>query len=253
MKKRAADILYTVLGAALIVAAWYISAAASGDRILFPTPADTLRALGACFRAKWFWRAFFGSFLRALLAFAVSLGLAGLLAFLGKVCPPVRRVLAPIVGTVRSVPTMSVILILVLLLGGAYTPVVVAGLVVFPVLYSGLWAAVAAIPKELDETALLNAPSRPYRFFKVTLPMLMPSFSLCVSGALGLTLKLTVAAEVLSQTRQSVGLLMQQSRLSFDMGRLMALTIAVIVSSLLLEGVVWLVRKLCGWGENDIA
>ena len=253
MRKRVTDILYTVLGAALIVAVWFCCAAASGDRILFPTPADTLRAVFVCLRAAWFWRAFCKSVLRALIAFFVSLVAAGGLAFLGKVCAPVRRVLAPIVGTVRSVPTMSVILILVLLLGGETTPVVVAGLVVFPVLYSGLWAAVASIPKELDETALLYAPSRSYRFFKVTLPLLMPSFSLTASGALGLTLKLTVAAEVLAQTRRSVGLLMQQSRLTFDMGRLMALTIAVIGASLAFEGIVWLVRKLCGWTEDDMA
>ena len=251
MKKRLANIFYTVLGAALILAVWVIAAAAAGDRLLFPTPADTVRALFACLRARWFWRAFFKSFARALVAFAVSLVAAGLLAFLGKVSPPVRRVLAPVVGTVRSVPTMSVILILALLLGGDYTPVAVAGLVVFPVLYSGLLSAAEAIPQELDETARLYAPGRSYRFFKVTLPLLMPSFSLAAGGALGLTLKLTVAAEVLSQTRQSVGLLMQLSRLTFDMGRLMALTLAVIVASLFLEGVVWLLRKLCGWSEND--
>ena len=251
MRKRIADILYTVAGAALIVAVWYISAAASGDRLLFPTPADAVQGLFACLRARWFWRAFFGSFFRAVIAFCISLGVAGLLAFLGKVCAPVRRILAPVVGTVRSVPTMSVILILVLLLGGDYTPVVVAGLVVFPVLYSGLLSAAAAIPQELDETARLYAPSKSYRFFKVTLPLLMPSFSLTASGALGLTLKLTVAAEVLAQTRQSIGLLMQQSRLTFDTGRLMALTLAVIAASLLSEGAVWCLRKLCGWAEND--
>lgn len=250
MKKRVSDILYTVAGAALIAATWFICAAAVGDRLLFPTPAETVRALKACLKAGWFWRAFFKSALRALVAFFVSLAAAGLCAFSGKVFCPVRKILAPIVGTVRSVPTMSVILILVILLGGEVTPVVVAGLVVFPVLYSGLWAAMAAIPRELDETALLYAPSKPYRFFRVTLPLLMPSFSLCLAGALGLTLKLTVAAEVLSQTRQSIGLLMQQSRISFDTGRLMALTIAVIAASLFFESVVWLVRRIAWWDES---
>lgn len=232
------------------MATWFICAAAVGDRLLFPTPAETVQSLRACFKAGWFWRAFSKSGLRALAAFFVSLAAAGLCAFLGKTFRPVQKILAPVVGTVRSIPTMSVILILVILLGGEYTPVVVAGLVVFPVLYSGLWAAMAAIPRELDETALLYAPSRSYRFFKVTLPLLMPSFSLCLAGALGLTLKLTVAAEVLSQTRQSIGLLMQQSRIAFDTGRLMALTIAVIAASLLAEGVVWLVRRIAGWDES---
>ncbi|MDE7394523.1 MAG: ABC transporter permease subunit [Clostridiales bacterium] len=250
MRKRISDILYTVAGAALIVAVWFICAAVSGDDLLFPTPADTVHALKACLKAGWFWRAFLKSGLRALVAFAVSLAEAGLCAFLGKTFRPVQKILAPIVGTVRSVPTMSVILILIILLGGEYTPVVVAGLVVFPVLYSGLWAAMATIPRELDETALLYAPSKPYRFFKVTLPLLMPSFSLTVAGALGLTLKLTVAAEVLAQTRQSIGLLMQQSQISFDTGRLMALTIAVIVASLLMEGLVWLVRRIFKWDQS---
>lgn len=243
-------VLYTILGAALIVAVWWGFTAAQGNRLLFPTPADTLDTLATCLKEAWFWRAFAGSVLRALLSFFVALFAAGLCAFLGKVWHPVKYILAPVAGTVRSLPTMSVILILGLWVGGDYTPVVVAGLVVFPVLYSGLLAAMEAIPRELEETGRLYA-GRTYRFFKATLPLLMPSFSLTMSGALGLTLKLTVAAEVLAQTMKSLGLLMQQSSIVFDMGRLMALTAVVIITSLAFEGIVWVVRRLCGWTENE--
>ncbi len=118
-----------------------------------------------------------------------------------------------------------------------------SGLVIFPVLYSGLEGALAAVPVELEETARLYGGNAWHTFAHVYLPLSAPSFLPVAGGAASLTLKLTVAAEVLAQTRNSIGMLMQQTRVYFEIGRLMALTVAVVVASLLLELIIYAVRK----------
>lgn len=158
VRKEAKRILYTLFGVGLIVAVWWIAAAVYGKEVLLPTPAGALRELSAELRSSLFWRSFFFSLLRSLAGFAAACLLAVLCAFAGKAFPAVRHVLSPVIGVLRSLPTMSVILLLVLWADSRVTPVIVAGLVIFPVLYSGLDAALSAIGRELEETARLYAP-----------------------------------------------------------------------------------------------
>lgn len=243
MKAKAKSILYTFLGAALFVAVWWIASAIADKEIIFPTPAQAIKELCSELKSSLFWRSFGFSLLRSLIGFMIACAAALLCAYLGKAFEPVKKVLAPVIGIVRSLPTMSVILLLVLWTNSEVTPVVVAGLVIFPVLYSGIEAALSCVPRELEETARLYAAKRSYRFFKIYMPMSAPAFLQVAGGAASLTLKLTVAAEVLAQTRNSLGLIMQQTRIYFQTGRLMAITVAVVVASLVIEWVVYLLRK----------
>lgn len=247
VKTQIKKIAYTVLGAVLFVAAWWIAAAVTDKALIFPTPAEALRELTVELKSALFWRSFGGSLLRALLGFAGACVLALVCAYAGKVCPPIKSILAPVVGILRSVPTMSVILLLVLWTSGDITALVVAGLVIFPVLYSGMDAALCSVPRELEDVARLYGGSKTLRFAKVYLPLGAPVFLRVAGGAASLTLKLTVAAEVLAQTRNSLGLLMQQTRLFFQIGRLMALTVVVVVAALLIEGCVYLLRRFADY------
>ncbi len=242
--------IYTVLGAVLFVAVWWIAAAVYDKELIFPTPFGALEELRTVLTKAWFWRGFALSAVRALFGFVAACLLAVLCAYAGKAVPAVRSVLAPVVGILRSLPTMSVILLLVLWVSDQFSPILVAGLVIFPVLYSGIDAALCAIPRELEETARLYAPSKTYRFRKVYLPLSAPAFLHVAGGAASLTLKLTVAAEVLAQTRNSLGLLMQQTRIYFRIGRLMAITVVVVAASLCIEFFVYLLRRAVDYNRD---
>lgn len=235
--------LYTFAGAALFVAVWWIAAAAYGKKLVFPTPLNAFAELGRELSNGYFWKSFSLSVLRSVAGFCAACVLAVLCAYGGKAWNPLKRILSPVIGIVRSLPTMSVILLLVLWTGDALTPLIVSGLVIFPVLYSGLDAALAAVPAELEETARLYADSGAYKFAKVYLPLSAPAFLRVAGGAASLSLKLTVAAEVLAQTRDSLGLIMQQTRVYFQIGRLLAVTVVVVAAALFLEFSVYLIRK----------
>jgi NitT/TauT family transport system permease protein len=245
MKSRAVkNVIYTVAGAALFVAVWCVASAVYGKETIFPSPAVALERLAQELASAYFWRGFALTLLRSVMGFLCACVLALLCAFAGKAFSPLRNVLAPVVGILRSLPTMSVILFLVIWTSGFLTPVIISGLVIFPVLYSGIDAALCSVPRELEETARLYAKSSVYKFFRIYLPMSAPPFLKVAGGAASLSLKLTVAAEVLAQTADSIGFMMQQTRIVFDIGKLMALTVAVVVAALALEFAVYLVRRL---------
>lgn len=243
MKNQAKQIIYTLIGVVAVVAVWWIAAAVYGKPVLLPTPIEALKELWSELSSSLFWRSFLGSVLRSLIGFTAACLLAVICAYGVKAFKPLRYVLSPVIGVLRSVPTMSVILLLVLWVDRQINPVIVTGLVIFPVLYSGLDAALSTVGNELEETARMYAPSVSYRFTKVYLPLSAPAFLRVAGGAAALSLKLTVAAEVLAQTRESLGMLMQQTRLYFQIGRLMALTVAVVVASLVIEGVFYFIRR----------
>ena len=235
--------VYTVIGAALFVVIWWIAAAAYNKELVFPSPMGALRQLVTELSSTYFWRAFGLSVLRSIIGFLCACFLSLLCAYLGALLPPVRKILSPVIGILRALPTMSVILLLVLWTRSEVTPVLVSGLVIFPTLYSAIDAGLSSVPRDLLETATLYAGNRSYTFFAAELPMAAPAYLRVAGGAASLTLKLTVAAEVLAQTRNSIGLLMNNTRISFDIGRLMALTVAVVVAALVLEFAVYMIRR----------
>lgn len=250
MREQVKKFAYTLLGAAIIAIVWQIAAAAYAKPLLLPAPKAAFRALGRELTSALFWRSFGFSLFRSLCSSACACVLAIVCAFLGKAFAPVRYVLSPVVGVLRAVPTMSVILLLVIWIGGNGTPLIVSGLVIFPVLYSGVWGALSGIDAELTETARLYAGRPVYTFFRVYLPMSAPAFLHTAGGAASLTLKLTVAAEVLAPpTHDGIGTLMQQARIYFQGGRLMALTVAVIAASLLIEFCAYALRKAIDYRE----
>ena len=235
--------VYTVIGAVAFVAIWWIAAAAYKKELVFPSPANALARLIEELSSVYFWRAFGNSLLRSHIGFISAVFLSLLCAYLGALLPQLRKILSPVIGILRSLPTMSVILLFVLWVRSEVTPVLVSGLVIFPTLYSAIDAGLCAVPRDLLETATLYAGNRSYTFFVAELPMAAPYYLRVAGGAASLTLKLTVAAEVLAQTRESIGLMMQQTRISFDIGRLMALTVAVVVAALIIEFAVYLIRR----------
>ena len=77
-----------------------------------------------------------------------------------------------------------------------------------------------------------------------SLPAVFPVVTEGAKSAVSLTVKVVIAAEVLAQTRVSIGLLMQQDSVMFEIADLLAWTVFAIVLSFLLEGIIVGVQKL---------
>lgn len=239
MKSKALKILkeaaYPVALVAITGLTWYVAALVAGSEFIIPMPSSALKTFFALFADATFYAAFGSTLLRSAIGFTVSLILAAVLAVLSAAFTPLKKLLSPLVSVCRALPTMAVVLLLVIWAGAKSAPVFVALLVIMPTLYSSIIGGIEGVDGKLVEMCAVYNVSRRDTIFKVYLPLTMPAVASPVAGALSLTVKLTVAAEVLANTAGSIGALMQTSRAYFETARLMALTIATVIVSLLLE------------------
>lgn len=233
--KKYLNIIYPLLSLGIFILAWYVAARIIDVEIILPTPARSLSRLGEIFITADFWAAVSNTLIRVLISFSISLGLAIVFSVLSALFKPVYYLLSPLVIITRAVPTMSVILLSLIWFSSAITPMFIAFLIIFPMLYASFYSAVSNIDKDLIEMSKVYNVSKKDMAVKFFVPYIMPSFLDSIRSAISLNVKLVIAAEVLAQTRDSMGVMMQRSSIFLDTPTLMAWTIAAIVLSYLFE------------------
>lgn len=227
---------WTAAAVVFLFAVWLVAWKAAGNDYIIPSLSASLREAGRLLAEGAFWRAFCSTLSRSLTAFVFSFFSALILAVVAYLVPAFGKFLSPLVSVVRSVPTMAVILIILVWTTPVKAPVIVACLALFPMLFSGMGAALAAVPSDLVEMSRVYRVPVRRRIVHLYLPCAAPYVLREGAAALSFSLKLTVSAEVLANTYRSLGGLMQEAKLYAEMPRLFALTLAVIAAGFVLEG-----------------
>ncbi len=218
-------------------AAWLVFYYSIGNKTLVPSVGDSLKGLWRYLSDGDFWIALGNTSLRTLYAFAISFALAAILAALGALSRTFRLILNPIMVVVRILPTLAVMLIILKATRGdrALSPVIVTVLVLFPMIYARIVAAVDAIDGGIIEMAKIYRVSRRDRIFKIYIPLVSPSVLPQIGADLSLGLKIMISAEVLANTARGLGGMMQESSLASETANLFALTLAAIVLGLIVD------------------
>ena len=236
MKKRIWANLAQGLGAIVfLIALWAAVYFLVGNELLVPAFSDCLKEAGKLLLSDGFWNAFLRTLARALGAFGIAFILAGIFAVISYLLPAFERFFAPVVSALRSLPTLAVLLILLVWWGAGFAPVAVAFLSLFPMLYTGILAALLGVDRQLIEISRLQGTPAFRRVFKIYLPLSSPYILREAGGALSFSLKLVVSAEVLAQTAKSLGGMMQEAKVFAEMPKLFALVAIAFVFGLILE------------------
>ncbi len=242
MKK---ELLFSALALLFLWAAWLIAAAVVRNEYLLPSFWDACREMGRLFIDAAFWRALGNTLLRTFLAFVFSLLLGVGLALLANLHRAVRAFFAPIVSVLRTVPTMAIILILlVLTMDPSIPPIIVSLLVLFPSFYAATLAALDEVEAGYGELARAFGVGAGRKLKEMYLPLVAPPILKQAGAIFSLGLKITISGEVLANTYRSLGGLMQEAKMFTQMPTLMALTVFSILLGFLLEGLCLLGYKL---------
>lgn len=244
--------LYPLFSLALIVALWAMTAARTGNDLLIPSVGSTFDELGVLLSKKETYVDVAATLLRAARGFALSFAVALLLAVVAAFLRPVAKLLSPVIAVMRSTPTMSVILLSLIWFNEnlQFAPVLVTVLIIFPLLYSSFYTALTGVDKKLTDMAKVYKVPWLTRLVKLYVPSMLPTVFSSVRSTLSLTVKLTIAAEVLAQTKNSMGMDMQLANLYLDTPTLIAWTLIAIVLGAALEAIVYAVGRLCMRWKN---
>ena len=128
-----------------LAAIWLIAYLVVGDETVVASPWETAKETFLLLVDLAFWKAFFITLLRAIIAFVIA-ALGGLVfALIAYLCPAFLRFFTAICAYLRALPTMAVLLILLVVFHTSAVPVVVGVLTLFPVLFTAYYSSLAGV------------------------------------------------------------------------------------------------------------
>ena len=156
---------------------------------------------------------------------------------------PFKLFIAPLVTVLRAVPTMGVILLSLIWFSSEAAAVFVSSLIVFPILYQAVLGGVESLDRQLLEMNHLFRIPPPRRLFHFYLPSLRPSVLTGVVSALGLSMKVMISAEVLSQPDKGIGTMFQVERARLNTEGVFAWSLLVILMTAGLDRLLALLER----------
>jgi NitT/TauT family transport system permease protein len=163
------------------------------------------------------------------LVFAI---LFGILAGLFK---NVSTFLKPYITILRTVPVISITVILFILLGYEIAPFIITFLMVFPIVFQATEDGIKSIDNELIDVYKLEEHHLVIATKDLYFPLIKPYLFLSLLQSFGLGVKVLVMAEYLSQTKNSIGNALYLARINIEYQYVYAWTIVLILISLVFE------------------
>ena len=195
---------------------WQLGSMAFGQTLLLPSPLAVLLRLASLAATVEFWSAVGWSAARILGGFALSCLAAVLLA-------------------VPAVPVASFIILALVWLNSRQLSLFIAGLMVFPTVYTNVLTGIGQTDPKLLEMARVFRVPLARQVTGIYLPAILPYFRAACSLSLGLCWKAGIAAEVIGLPGGSLGERLYTAKVYFQTEDLFAWTAVIVAVSLIFE------------------
>jgi NitT/TauT family transport system permease protein len=223
------------LGATFILLAWSAASLCMGKDLVLPSPWRVIGAALALYPSPRFLLDLGATFLRGLAAFSLSVLLGVAAGLASGLRPLFASALAPLLTAIRATPVLALVLIVLLWFPSGFVPIFSAFLMAFPIMVtSAAEGARATDPRLLEMASLFQVPRREL-LLRLRLPSAAPFLIAGAKSALGLSWKVVVAGEILSQPERAIGRGMQDSRLMLETASVFAWALAAILLCALTE------------------
>ena len=214
---------------------WQIAYLIIGRDIYVPSPFNVFLVLKDLIFLNRFWISVGASLSRVLLGLIASI-LIGLI--FGVICGLndfFYEILNPFVVAIKATPVMSFIIVAIIWFSSSGVPIFICFLMCFPIIWTSVVAGIKNVDSKLLEMSTIYNVSKIKILKGIYLPTVAPFFKAAVVTSLGLGWKVSVAAEVLSHPRNSIGSNLHSSKAYLDTPSLFAWTIVVITLSIIFE------------------
>lgn len=236
-------VIYAVVAVGILLAVWSIAAYFIDSEVILPTVDVTFGKFGVIFTNVLFWRALGGTMVRSVIGFGISLLLFFVTYYLSTAYAGFKRIAEPIISALRSLPAVAITLVLALMVGGFWTPVVLGVLVIFPIMYSAACARTATVSVDLMRECKLNGASHMQTFASLWLPCLAGAMPETAATAFSYNIKAVIGAEILASTAASLGALMKTAQQYPQMPMLIAYVIVAVFVAVVSEIIIRAVLK----------
>ncbi len=227
-----------LLAAAFWLGVWQVAAVIVGRDFLLASPSQVVVRLGELGVTGDFWATVGTSFLRITLGFVGAVIVGALTAALAARFRVADELARPFIGSIRSAPVVSFIILLLLWTDSSRLATITSFLMVLPVMHANILEGIRNRDVRLLEAAIVFRVPLLRRVRAIDVPAVLPFFSAASRMGIGLAWKSGVAAEVIGIARGSIGEQLYQSKLYLDSASLFAWTIVIIAVSAVCEALV---------------
>ncbi|WP_455381941.1 ABC transporter permease [Salinispira pacifica] len=249
-RRRARGYLIFSLSVLVLIAVWQLLAELVRLEIILPTPLSVVRQLGQIVVRPDFLRSVGATVVRGAAGFLVAAAagfIAGLAVGLSR---GVEHALKPLLTLIQATPVMSVILLALIWFRTGGVPVFVAFLMTFPVITLNIARGIREVDPQLVEMGRVYRLPRMVRLRRIYIPSVGPYVLSAFSIALGLTWKVIIAAEVLSQPPFGVGTQLQEARVELETARVFAWTAVAVLLAGASDVLFYLILRASGGGRG---
>ena len=235
--------LYTVGAIACLFILWHAVSWAVGAEILLPFPGETLRDLIRITGTKDFGLAVLNTTSRSLAGFGIAFVSAVFLAVSAALWKPLHYFLNPLVVLTKATPTISIILLALIWMNTETAPVLIGLMVIFPIIYTNIMTGLENMDTKLIQMSSMYGVGKLRMIKELYFPSILPYVLSASSTAIGLNLKVIIAAEVLSQPKISIGTSLQMEKVYLNTAGVFAWTLVAVLLSAAFDYIIFLIRK----------
>ena len=235
-KKFVNSLIQVVVLIAVAILLWYVAALIFDSELIVPEPWTVIKLTLSLLGEGSTYLALLYTLLRAIIAFVVSACVAILLSLLVNLYPKCAFLANCVVTFLRTLPTIAIILVALIVFNSSIVPAVVAFLVAFPVIYSVLKRAFQHNAHLLDVCKVYGVTAG-NRIKYMFAPIVRDELLTVVREQLPLCIKVVIAGEVLSLPLSGIGRQMYIGKVNLDTAQVVALTLLTLVVCFVISGV----------------
>jgi len=226
----------STLSVMMILIIWQIYAIQVNNPYLMPTPIDVFKSLFILLGEGRTYFIIFTTLSRLAISVVIASLIGLILGLLAGVFYQVEAFLKPLVTTLRTLPVVSIIVVILILYGNTFSLFLISFLLLFPIIYQAELEGIKNIDQDLKDVLSLECNNCPLVVIKmVYLPLALPYFKTGMIQSTGLAIKVLIVAEYLSQTQISIGRELYFNRINLEYAKVFAWTFLLIVIVIVIE------------------
>lgn len=234
MKNSINKILITLLSFITIYLLFLILYLTKNNPLAFPNPNDILIGFAKLLIDKNTYINILYSLTRLVICIFISFILNLIFAYLSYKSKFVRSFLSPFIVIFRTIPFISIIILIIIMFGLSITCYIATILVIGPIMYENILKGLDCIDKDIINAYKLDTKFNNKVFFKIYLPLINNDIKTSLKVSIGLGFKVLVTSEYISGKNYSLGFSLKDIyQTSIDMCPLYSQTLILIVISLL--------------------
>ncbi len=220
-----------------LIIIWYVVYIVVQSPMLMPSFLDVVKAFPKII-GDGGWIDLLMTLVRLVISFVLA-SLGGIiLGFISAKYEMVEIWQRPIVTILRTIPVVSVIIILFILIGANIAPYIIVFLMIFPLFYQSTIDIIHRIDTSLIDVLTMNEGHFKESLKYVYIPILKNGLFVTMFQAFGLGVKVVVMSEYLMQTKHSIGKSIFMAKITLAYDQVYAWTIILILMTFLMEVII---------------